>query len=312
MEKYIRKYFWTVNLITIMLCANLLAKSVNTVADSFLSADALSGVNPAPVQAAVIATPRAATIQKTTISPFDGSSVAPPSATGTAQTEGEDEENLDDLLLSENPGDFHESTSCRKTSLSGTLVGTMAASDPSAGFALLENSERKIQMLEVGDLVQTGVRVMAVVRHKVFLDNNGTVECFIHGEVDEKLPPQQPTSASPDDGGIRKVSETEYIISRSEIQRAMENLNMLATQARIVPSFKDGVSNGFRIYSIRPGSLFQKIGMKNGDVIQRINGEDLDSPEKALSLYSQLRTQGKITMDMLRRGQPVQMDYTIQ
>jgi general secretion pathway protein C len=311
MEKYIRKYFWTVNLVTIMLCAYLLAKSFNTVAGSMLSDDPLAGINPvAPPEVSTQVSTKAPMITKSKTSIFDGSAIDP--APMAMDPTGGGEGGGDETPLPENPSDYTESTFCRKTSIAGTLVGTMAASDPLASFAMLENSDKKIVMLEVGDQVQVGITVVAIVRHKVFLDNNGTVECYKHGEDDEKTPMSKPEDATPSDEGIRKVSETEYIISRSEIQRAMENLNMLATQARIVPSFKNGVSNGFRIYSIKPGSLFQKIGMKNGDVIQRVNGADLDSPEKALSLYSQLRSEGKISMDLLRRGKPVQMDYTIQ
>ena len=42
-------------------------------------------------------------------------------------------------------------------------------------------------------------------------------------------------------------------------------------QARIVPSFKDGVAQGFKLFSIRPDSIYSKIGIQNGDVIKRIS-----------------------------------------
>ena len=41
-------------------------------------------------------------------------------------------------------------------------------------------------------------------------------------------------------------------------------MNQIATQARIVPSFKNGVANGFKLFSIQPGSLYSAIGVENG------------------------------------------------
>src|SRR5204863_424793 len=81
---------------------------------------------------------------------------------------------------------------------------------------------------------------------------------------------------------VRQLSENQYVVARSEINNALTNLSDLATKARIVPSFKNGVANGFKLFSIVPDSLYAKIGVQNGDVIRRINGYEMNSPDKAL------------------------------
>jgi general secretion pathway protein C len=86
----------------------------------------------------------------------------------------------------------------------------------------------------------------------------------------------------------------------------------LATSARIVPSIKDGQPNGFKLYAIRPSSYFAKLGFQNGDTITQFNGMDISSPEKALEAYSKLRSVSKITIEIIRRGQPVSLEYTIK
>jgi general secretion pathway protein C len=73
---------------------------------------------------------------------------------------------------------------------------------------------------------------------------------------------------------------------QSDIDRAC--LYDLAMQARIVPAFRDGVAIGFKLFAIRPGSLYADAGIQNGDVIESINGYDLTSPDKALEMYSLL------------------------
>ncbi len=83
-------------------------------------------------------------------------------------------------------------------------------------------------------------------------------------------------------------------------------------QARIVPSFKNGQANGFKLFSIRPDSLYSKIGIQNGDVIQRINGYDMNSPDKALEAYTKLRNAGALDLTVERNGQSTSYHYAIQ
>jgi membrane-associated protease RseP (regulator of RpoE activity) len=67
------------------------------------------------------------------------------------------------------------------------------------------------------------------------------------------------------------------------------NLNDIAMQARIVPAFRDGVAVGFKLFSIRPDSIYAELGIQNGDIVTSINDLDLNSPEKALEIYSKLK-----------------------
>lgn len=309
MEKFFKRYFWVVNLLTLALCAFFAAKAVNAFVESYLRRND----KPAKVQPAEAPKPKAQAADqpvaiKSTFNPFTGQSMEPPKTTGP-------EANAEPLVpVSDDPRDYTDKTDCNPTGLPGTLVGTIASTDPRASFALIQEGDNKIHMYEVGRELQGGARILAVVRHKVFVVNGGRVECYLHGEAKAAAKPKTDATADAGQGGdgIRKVSESEFIVSNTELQKALENMSQLSTQARMVPSFKDGQPNGFRIYSIQPGSLYQKIGIKNGDVIQRINGMDLNTPEKGLEILTKLRTEKRITVDMLRNNAKSTLDYTIQ
>lgn len=115
-----------------------------------------------------------------------------------------------------------------------------------------------------------------------------------------------------DEGGVSQVSETQYTVERTEVDNALANLSQVATQARIVPSFKNGKPNGFKLFSIKPGSIYSKIGLKNGDVIQKINGYEMNSPDKALELYQKLKDASSVSIELQRRGQTKNFSYSIQ
>ena len=112
--------------------------------------------------------------------------------------------------------------------------------------------------------------------------------------------------------GIVKTGENTYGVPRSAVDGALNNLSELATQARVVPAFEGGKAVGFKLFSIKPGSLYSKIGLQNGDVINRINGYEMSSPEKGLEVYSKLKDSSNITVDVKRRGKPMTLDYAIQ
>ena len=111
--------------------------------------------------------------------------------------------------------------------------------------------------------------------------------------------------------GIKKVGATSYEVEQSEIDGALANLSKLATQARVVPAFEGGQSIGFKLFSIRPKSLYAKIGLKNGDIVTRINGYEINSPDKALEIYQKLKDSKQINVDLKRRGKPTTLDYSI-
>ncbi len=87
------------------------------------------------------------------------------------------------------------------------------------------------------------------------------------------------------------------------VRDALADANCLATEARLVPSFKDGKSQGFKLFAIRPGSLYELLGFKNGDVVSAVNELQLNSPDKALEAYSKLRTATELRFAIERFGE---------
>ena len=41
---------------------------------------------------------------------------------------------------------------------------------------------------------------------------------------------------------------------------------------------------GVQLNAIKPGSMFEQIGIKNGDVIKELNGIKIDSPEQSAKI----------------------------
>lgn len=114
------------------------------------------------------------------------------------------------------------------------------------------------------------------------------------------------------DKGIVVVDETHRRVARSLVDKLLANPMAMAKGARVVPAVKDGKPQGFKLYAIRPSSIFAKLGMMNGDTLVSVNGLELTSADKALEVYTKLREATSLEVQIIRRGNPMTYHYTIK
>jgi len=112
--------------------------------------------------------------------------------------------------------------------------------------------------------------------------------------------------------GIQRVGPNEFNVDRGVVDKILENQAELMRQARIVPEQENGKVTGIRLFGVRQDTLLGTLGMENGDRLEKINGFDMTSPEKALEAYARLRTADHLTISLNRKGQEQNIDYNIK
>jgi general secretion pathway protein C len=209
------------------------------------------------------------------------------------------------------PGDF---SAVSDSGLELRLLGT--AQVDGRGYAVLEDvGESREDVFAVGEAIFDGPKLVAV--------GEGTAEILVGGRKQTleianaaaPAPEEHGRERKRDDGGgdgIRKTGANAYLVDRREVEHSVENLNQLSTQMRAVPFIKEGQTIGFRVFNIRANSVFERMGLKNGDVIQKVNGVELDSPTKALALLEDVQTTTELRVDLLRENSPSTLVYTIR
>lgn len=211
----------------------------------------------------------------------------------------------------------------QQTQLRLKLWGT--AVNPSGGsYSIIEDlGARKQGVYGINSPVPGGASVKAIEWDRVVLLHNGRDEILeiekpTLGGPGRSVPAQMPAVAPPggigaaDASGIVQTAENEYAVPRTEVDNALENMSQLFTQIRAVPHFEGGESVGFRLFAIRRGSLFDKIGLKNGDILRSINGNPMNDPGKAMTLMQELRDATNLRVEATRNQQPVTLTYSIQ
>jgi general secretion pathway protein C len=203
----------------------------------------------------------------------------------------------------------------KRTDLNLKLWGTALAHDPAASFAIIEDQAARRQMLyRVGDTILEVATLARVEWDRVVLDRDGVEEVLEISSARASGKDAAPAGGAPAAGGerIRKTADNKFLIDRRELEQTVANINEVFTQARAVPFFQDGKTVGFRVFAIKPGSVFEKIGLQNGDVVQRVNGVELTDPTKAISLFTELQNEGHIAVDLQRNKQTKNFSYEIR
>ena len=325
LDLFFRKYAWTANLVLLFAAAWLAAKAVNTLAGVL--------IRPKPeVDLAVTSGPPPRPTLPVTLDTdalYRLIGQQPPRAAELAFASGAPAapQNCDDMRAAPSRSDLRMQ-----------LVAGVLAERPRFSLATINDlATRETHVLGVGDEIGNirllglervrddrdatgnGFRVVAIICNggtKEYLDfepGAGGGEASASNLGFQAVPPR-PTPAPAPGGkieGIRQLGDDRYEIERGALDSTLGDLNKVATQARIVPSFKNGVANGFKLFSIQPGSLYASIGIENGDVVQRVNGYELNSPEKALELYQKLKESGHVTIELDRGGRAVRKEYNI-
>ena len=101
-----------------------------------------------------------------------------------------------------------------------------------------------------------------------------------------------------------------FRFKRTYVNQQLANLNALLNDARVIPIEQDG-KPWFIFDFVREGSIYEKLGLKNKDVIVQINGFTVDSLPKALKLFEALQLEEKITLRIKREGQLTDFQYFI-
>jgi general secretion pathway protein C len=215
------------------------------------------------------------------------------------------------------------------TSLPLALLATNIGPTIEESYATIINSETQKQgAYAVHDQVPGATnsgKIKSIHFKYIDFENNGRVERLvllgaaapITAPVVAETPPANPDGTVDDmqasiDSGIKKIDETNYEIDKALVDKVLLNPMAVAKGARVVPSMKNGKPDGFKLYAIRPSSAFAKLGMTNGDTLQSINGFELTSVDKALEVYTKLREATSLEVEVTRRGKPVTLKYSIK
>lgn len=185
------------------------------------------------------------------------------------------------------------------------LAGTVASQDPKRGVAIISDGGPS-KVYSVGDNVG-GASLHSVYLDHVILERGGALETLLLPRLLGPGMRAPPITRRPG-GDARTVTAVDNI--RRMVQ---QDPGILDQVMRVVPSYDSaaGKLRGFRAYPGRNRQIFNKLGLKAGDLVTAINGTALDDPQHSQDVFNTIQTSDHATVTLERGGQRQEITLNI-
>ena len=193
----------------------------------------------------------------------------------------------------------------KPTSLNIVLLGTVSGPQRVAFAVMEEKGKKKQGLYQTGDMVQ-GALIKKVMRGKVILEVKGKDEIL---EMEQAKTGKRGSRGA---GAGRRGDGYTITVGHDDLQKSLGNINSLLTQVRIRPLIKNGKPDGLVLSHVKPGSIFAKLGLKNGDVVRKIDNKLIKSPDDAFAFYNRLKSGAELSLEINRGSETKTLNYRFE
>jgi len=183
--------------------------------------------------------------------------------------------------------------------LKGTIAGGV-----SFGFIIIEErGKNKQRLYRLGDMIGRA-RLIKITRNTAIIKSEGreiTLKIKETPEGSLLSRSQAPQARMPGSG---------MALSKGEVNEKLRDLKTIMTQAAVRPYFEGGEQEGFIVSDIKPDSLYQKLGLQNGDIITEVNGNQMKSADDILQMINIMQSGGNIALSLKRNGKAETINYS--
>jgi general secretion pathway protein C len=198
------------------------------------------------------------------------------------------------------------------------LLGTAASMLSEKSWAAVEDQQNHKQIVvRTQDKLLDQATVIRIERRRIVLENGGKREELaldedqVPGIARVKAVAPPPTADDLRDR-IKQLSDTSFQVDRDQVEETVRNPAELFSQARILPKYDNGQMVGVQLSSIKSGSLFEQIGIQNGDTVTQVNGITVTSPQDSAALLKELTESSDFQVNVMgANGQTRTLHYSI-
>jgi general secretion pathway protein C len=217
-----------------------------------------------------------------------------------------------------------------KSDLPLRFTGVIYGGSKETSLVLLESAATKqADTFVLNDFVPGDAKIVDIQRDKVLFVRGGT-GCpeFLELQQPEALKRRVPNQARSRSAAPKAAGGGAYEFMESGFARAKDG-NILADRrwvdkalttdfaktlqdAKASPNLVNGEVKGFVLTRIRPDSVYEKMGFQDGDVVEQINGIDLNDAARAIQTLNSLRNENAIELMVKRNGVAVPLKIQVK
>jgi len=184
------------------------------------------------------------------------------------------------------------------------LVGTLAGG-PAISRANIQNIKSKTTgVYRIGDTIGSAT-VEAIQQDAVVLRHQGR-QLILRLHTGATGGDREPVGNADPQAG-KKAAPTEPRSALPPVKA--DYVAEVFRKATIEPYVKNNRTQGLRITGLDKIPMAEMFGLKNGDIIQSVNGQQLTSKQKAFQVLMKARTQSKVDIQLLRNGKNKDLSF---
>jgi general secretion pathway protein C len=169
-----------------------------------------------------------------------------------------------------------------------TLVGTLAAKDPTAGLAIVGPTVNDAHVYATQTDIAPGVRLLEVYTDHILIDRGGAKETINLPRTGGGI--GMPVAARPIADVARQAAAAPEVIG--DLMRPM-------------PNYVAGQLRGFKLFPGRDLKRFRALGLEPGDLITQVNNVPIGDAQHGLEMLQALGTATSASV-MVERGGVIQ------
>jgi general secretion pathway protein C len=186
------------------------------------------------------------------------------------------------------------------------LLLTGVAVRQSGGCALVVAEGGPEFALCTGEDISPGVRLVSVHRDRIVISRGGAREAVMLRDAEGS--PGTSMAGAPTQSLLQSVGSNRHVVDRRQLQQQLSQPEFLK-QALIVPNPQGG---GFLVRELQKGSLYEKAGLRAGDLIRSVNGQPLTNMDDLMRLYRQFGSAERLLVDVQREGRSETLYYDMR
>jgi len=178
---------------------------------------------------------------------------------------------------------------------------------------------KKTEVLKKGELFNGFKLVSAGKGYASFTKSGKSFKLFLKTvktvKAKSKMPKkivQAPTDIVKKKGIIATDDGSTKVISKGLLSSYTKDVDKVWKDIGLGDYKVNGVLKGFKVNFIKRNSDFEKLGLKRGDILTGINGQELDSYNAAFSFYKEMDSIENLTLSIKRNNQDMELEYEIQ
>lgn len=193
------------------------------------------------------------------------------------------------------------------------LLGIAFSNSPGQNLAIIETGPDRHQRFihegdSIGDMLvkkilsdqvvfetDRGERIARL--NSIYLGNNNAGGTPVSEQTKETFLPT-----------VLRSNQT-VLVDREGISSSLAAIDKTIQDVKISPVRVYSRTVGVRVSPVEPGSVFDEIGLKNGDIIKAVNGKTVNGSEAAVALLKSMRAGGEFNIFVKgsRRSRTIQL-----